>query len=278
LSILREAARLLGALLIVGIIAVALMTLVALRDPVVRRADVAMPDWPQGARPIRVVLLADIHMGPPDMPPHRLARIVGQVNALHPDLVLIAGDFISDKHWRRLGNVAEALAPLARLDSPLGTYAVLGNHDHWRGLPEVMPALREARVKVLVNQAAEVGPLSVGGVDDAFTGHDNVRMTVDAMRPLKGARVMLTHSPDVGPSVPNNVSLILAGHTHCGQIRLPLIGALEYQSKYGARFGCGLARDGVKRVITSAGIGTSMVPLRLGAVPDMWLITLGPQR
>lgn len=268
-----------AAILLSGGLTIGYMVSVALRDPVVRRANVAMPDWPRGTPPIRVVLLADIHVGPPDMSSSRLERIVGQVNALHPDLVLIAGDFVSDKHvGRRLGDVAEAIAPLRRLRPPLGIYAVQGNHDHWRG-KEVPIALRKTRVELLTNQAARVGPISLGGVDDAFTGRDNVSETVAAMRRLPGSRLLVTHSPDVTPSVPNDVTLILAGHTHCGQISFPLIGALYYESRYDDRFACGVTTDGdAKRVITSAGLGTSMLPLRLGAVPDIWLITLSPGR
>jgi uncharacterized protein len=270
--------RFLAGLLLAGVLFIGYMYSVALRDPIVRRANVVMPDWPHGSPPIRLVLLADIHVGPPDMPPSRLARIVGQVNALDPDLVLIAGDFIGDKLWTASpADVAEAVAGLRRLHAPLGTYAVRGNHDHWRGM-EVRVALHNARIELLTNQAAQVGPLSLGGSDDAFTGHDDVPATVAAMRRLPGSRVLLTHSPDVTPSVPDDVSLILAGHTHCGQISFPLIGSLYYESKYGGRFGCGATWDGAKREITSAGLGTSMLPLRLGAAPDMWLITLGPAR
>lgn len=276
---MRNVVRLFGALLIVGIVTMAFMYMVAQRDPVVRRATVAMPDFPVGARPVRIAFLADTHVGAPDMPPARLTQIVRQVNGLHPDLVLLGGDFLSDKHWvPRPPNVAEALSALSQLRSPLGTYAVLGNHDHWRSVREVTAGLEANDVHLLTNEAVDVGPLSLGGADDAFTGHDDVRATVGAMRRLKGARVMLTHSPDVVPSVPSDVSLILAGHTHCGQIRFPLIGALYYESRYGSRFACGMTRDGAKRVITSAGLGTSMLPLRLGAVPDVWLVTLVPAK
>jgi predicted MPP superfamily phosphohydrolase len=97
------------------------------------------------------------------------------------------------------------------------------------------------------------------------------------MRASSGARILLTHSPDVLPSVPDDVTLILAGHTHCGQIRLPVIGPIATMSHVGKRFACGLRRAGAKRIITSAGLGTSRLPLRLGAVPDVWLLTLGPR-
>jgi len=211
------------------------------------------------------------------MPPSRLRRIVQEVNALNPDLVLLAGDFTSDKRlMTKHYSGAQAIAPLAGLKARLGAVAVLGNHDHWRGLGDIIPALRAAHVRVLDNSAAAIGPLNLGGVDDAFTGHDDVMATVRTMRPLSGAKVLLSHSPDVVPAAPADVTLILAGHTHCGQIRLPLIGAVSYVSRYGARFACGLSREGPKRVVTTAGLGTSVIPLRLGAVPDIWLLTLAP--
>jgi uncharacterized protein len=272
-------ARLFGVIILLALLAGVYMYSVALRDPVVRRANIVMADWPHGARHIRVVLMTDVHVGGPDMPPSRLQRIVGKVNRLHADLVLLGGDFVSDKRsGTKRYRASEAVAPLAGLNPPLGTYAVLGNHDHYRGVPEIVTALRDAHIHLLNNEAVQVGPLSVGGTDDAFTGNDDLRATIEAMRGHQGARVLLSHTPDVTPAVPPDISLILAGHTHCGQIQLPLIGAVSTMSNYGEMFACGMSRDGAKRVITSAGLGTSILPFRLGAVPDLWLLTLGPRR
>lgn len=263
-----------------GLLGLALLTFmysVATRDPVVRRATVRMSDWPTGAAPMRVAVLADIHVAGPDMPPSRLAEIVDQVNRLRPDVVLIAGDFVSDKRPATAHfSASDAIAPLRALRSRLGTVAVLGNHDHWRSTDEISQALTRAGVRLLDNEAATLGPLRIGGVDDAFTGHAEVARTANAMRRSHGARVMLSHSPDIAPSVPDDITLILAGHTHCGQIRLPWIGAISYMSDHGDRYACGVAVEGRKRVITSAGLGTSILPLRLGAAPELWLLTLRP--
>ncbi len=274
---MRKLARFLAVILLLAAIATLWMYSVATRNPVVRRASVEMRDWPPGAPPIRVALLSDIHVAGPDMPPSRLARIVGQVNRLQPDLILLAGDFISDKRTAtRRYSAAAAIAPLASLKAPLGVVTALGNHDHWRGRAEIVAALRGAGIRVLENEALAVGPLSVGGVDDAFTGRDDTARTIAAMRRLEGSRVILTHSPDVAPEVPADVSLLLAGHTHCGQIRLPIVGAISFMSEHGDRYACGLQTEARLRVITTAGIGTSILPLRLGASPDVWLVTLGP--
>jgi predicted MPP superfamily phosphohydrolase len=249
----------------------------AIADPIVREANVALPGWPAGASPMRALLMSDLHVAGPDMPPERLARIVEQANALHADIVLIAGDFLSDKALStRLYSPDEAAAPLAGLRARLGVFAVLGNHDHWIDAAGMRRALARAHVRVLDNAAASAGPLAIGGLDDSFTRHDNVSATVAAMRRLPGARLLLSHSPDPFATLPADIGLMVAGHTHCGQIRLPFVGALRTMSAYGQRYACGLVREGNRTLIVTAGLGTSFAPLRLGAVPDMWLIRLGP--
>lgn len=248
----------------------------AVAAPEIRRASLALPGLPAGAPPLRVLLVSDIHVAGPDMPPERLSAIVTTMNGLEPDLVLIAGDLISDRRVAtRAYSLADAVAPLARLKPRLGTFAVLGNHDHWRDATEARHALAAARVTVLDNEAVQAGPLAIGGLDDAFTRHEDLAATVTALRSLSGARLLLSHSPDPFPDVPSEVSLMLAGHTHCGQIRLPLVGALSTMSRYGERYACGIVRENGKTLITGAGLGTSLLPLRIGAPPEMWLIELG---
>jgi predicted MPP superfamily phosphohydrolase len=252
---------------------------VAVSDPVVRRARIALPDWPAGAPPVRAVLVSDIHVGGPDMPPERLSGIVAAINALRPDIVLIAGDFVSDKTMatRRYSTDA-AMAPLAALRPRLRTVAVLGNHDHWRDEEASRRALEAAGVVVLDNEAIAVGPLAVGGIDDAFTDHHDTPRTLQRMRALPGARLLLSHSPDPFATLPADVGLMVAGHTHCGQISLPLWGPLTTFSEYGNRYACGLIRERGRTLVVSAGLGTSVLPLRIGAPPDLWLLELGPDQ
>jgi hypothetical protein len=224
------------------------------------------------------VLISDIHVAGPDMPPKRLREIVGQIDALAPDLVLIAGDFVSDKKLAtKRYSAAEAVAPLRDLALRRTVIAVLGNHDHWRGAAEVRAALRAAGVTVLDNQAVAAGPLAVGGMDDEFTSHDDLARTIAAMRSVEGAKLLLSHSPDPFAEAPGEIGLMLAGHTHCGQIVLPLIGAIATASRFGERYRCGIVREDGKTLIVTAGVGTSILPLRIGAPPDIWLLDLrGP--
>jgi predicted MPP superfamily phosphohydrolase len=246
----------------------------AIRDPIVRTARVEVRGL---ADPVRILLLSDIHVAGPDMPPDRVERIVRQANALRPDLILIAGDFISDKRsGTRSYPLAQAIAPLAGLKARLGVTAVLGNHDHWRNAAATRYFLRESGIRVLDNDAARVGPLSLGGVDDPFTGQEDVAQVLIRMRAYPGVKILLSHSPDIFPRVPSDVPLTLAGHTHCGQIRLPFVGAVSTMSKYGEQYACGRIDEKGRALIVSSGLGTSILPLRLGAAPDLWVIDLAP--
>ncbi|RYE02795.1 MAG: phosphohydrolase [Sphingomonadales bacterium] len=248
----------------------------ARRDPVVREASISLPGWPADAAPVRVALISDIHIGTSAMGPERLTRIVAQINALRPDLVVIAGDFIfghGEGSAARIG--PPMVGPLAGLKARLGVVAALGNHDHWTGAAEVGALLHQAGITVVENSAVQRGPLAIGVVGDEFSRHANLPATVAAMQPLKGARVMLTHSPDIAPNLPADVALLLAAHTHCGQVVLPLYGPIWDVSRYGNRYRCGIRREEGRTVVTTAGLGTSGGPFRLGAPPDLWLLTLG---
>lgn len=247
----------------------------ATRDPIIRTATFTLADWPAGAPPLRVLHLSDIHVAGPDMPPQRLARLVTRFNLLRPDLVTIAGDLISDKRTAtRHYSADQAVAPLGNLRARLGVVVALGNHDHWHDPAAIRAGLERRGIIVLANQALRRGPLLIGGVDDDFSRHDDVPATFAALDALgAGPRILLTHSPDIVPDLPRPVGATLAGHTHCGQIVLPFIGAISSVSRYGARFECGLIRDPNGPVIVGAGLGTSVLTLRYGAPPDAWLIT-----
>jgi predicted MPP superfamily phosphohydrolase len=247
----------------------------AVSDPIVREVKLALLPADATSAEIRLLLMTDIHVAGPDMPPSRLRRIVLQANGLKPDAVVITGDLVTDKRVAtRIYSLDEAIAPLASLETSLGVFAVLGNHDHWRDAAAARRALKNAGIRVLDNSAVSAGPLAIGGLDDRLTGHEDMRKTLNAIGKLRGLPILLSHSPDPFPKLPSHISLMVAGHTHCGQIRLPLIGARSYASQYGERYACGVIREDRKVLVVSAGLGTSILPLRLGAVPDMWLITL----
>lgn len=244
-------------------------------DPVVRRLRLPLPHWPRDLPPLRLVLLSDLHAGNLAVDAPRLRRVVGQANALHPDLVLIAGDFLPGDERIDAATATAALAPLGGLQARLGIVAVPGNHDHWTGLAAVRQALAAARVTLLANQVQRRGPLVIGAVDDAYSGHDDADKVVSEMRRLSGPRVMLTHSPDLAPQLPPDIPLLLAGHTHCGQVVLPVVGSVGWVRYFEPRYRCGRIVEGGRSTIVTGGIGGTL-PLRYGAPPDLWLLTLGP--
>jgi predicted MPP superfamily phosphohydrolase len=246
----------------------------ARRDPVVRTATLSLPNWPAGAKPVRAVLISDIHIGSAAMVAARLARIVDRIDALKPDIVFIAGDMINGSRPNSAATIGAAMvAPLSRLKAPLGVIAMLGNHDNWTGAAAVRDEFRRAGITVLENQAIVRGPLAVGVVGDRFSGKADLPATLTALAPLTGGRVFLTHSPSIVPLLPDG-SVLLAGHTHCGQVRI--FGWSPGRQPYDKRFRCGIIRDGTRTVVVTAGLGTSGPPVRLGVPPDLWLLTLGP--
>lgn len=251
----------------------------ATADPVVRRLVFRVPNYPPGTPAVRILLFSDVHVHGPDMPPARLASIVEQINALHPDIIVGAGDFIGDNWIGREYPVDEAIAPLGRLKARLGVFAVLGNNDYDSDARGIRAALRRGGIRLLEDQAISVGPIALGGLDGIIYHQrrpwERARLkTYDAMARTPGVKVLAAHRNDEIVPAPPWVPLVLAGHTHCGQIVLPLVGALESGSDYGSRFLCGILRDRSKTLVVTAGLGTSHIPLRFGAPPDMWLISI----
>lgn len=245
-----------------------------MREPIVHRTTVAIPDLSQGDS-LRIVLISDIHVAGPDMPPERLETIVARVNALNPDVVAIAGDLVSDKRTAtHIYTPEEIVTPLARLKATYGTIVVPGNHDHWFDLPGLREQLDRHAIDHRANGAFRVGPLVIGGLDDDYTGRANVPETLRAMDALGGGSIMLSHSPDPAARVPDSIRLVLAGHTHCGQIAYPWGGAPAHLSDYGDRFACGRIDEGPRTVIVGSGLGTSLIPVRLFTQPEIWSVTV----
>ena len=240
----------------------------ATQDPIIRAVTFKAPEGSGNGPSVRLLLMSDAHVEAPETPPKRLARIVAQANSLHPDIVVIAGDFVGGSALAtKKYTIAQAVAPLRQLQAPLGVFAVPGNHDR-RDAKELGNALQSVGVKLLDDDAVQIGPIALGGFRPGY--YQSLRR----LHRLSGTKVLVAHSPDRFPHLKRRIPLMLAGHTHCGQIVLPLIGALATASQYGTRYSCGLIQEEGKTLIVTSGLGTSLVPLRIGAPPDMWLITI----
>lgn len=230
--------------------------------------------------PLRLALLTDLHMGP-YMHREQLAQWVEASNALDPDLVVLGGDLVD--RWYR-GDLSEFAELLPQLKHRLGVVAVLGNHDHVR-YPDLAP-LREtligAGVRLLVNDGLWLrGDLYLAGIDDWKRGAPDVAkaFAVAAEEDGAGARVLVSHNPDVIPDLGSYLSrlpdLVLSGHTHGGQVCLPLIGPVVTSSVYGRRFAEGWV-EAPMPVFVSRGLGVSLLPVRMLCPPELALLELEP--
>lgn len=269
-----------------GIAAAASLFLYGLREahqmPVVRRTALDIAGLPAGTPPVTLALLSDIHFGNAAMRAGRLDAIVDQVNAARPDAIVIVGDFVNGKRGQHAGLDTSALtAALARLRAPLGVYATLGNHEYYYNPARIAGALRSAGITVLDNAAAQVGPVVLVGISDRVTRHDNVGRAIASARRLGGPEIAVTHAPGNMAWLPPRFTTVLAGHTHCGQVVLPVVGSVMrltplLKGKYyiWPRYTCGIVRDGPRTTVITGGLGSGGVPIRIGAPPDWWLITL----
>lgn len=257
----------------------------------VRKWTVRRDDWPAG-QPMRIAIISDLHMGEPFVTRKRLGKIVARTNALGADLVVVLGDLVAGHRFVTTQiPVADTAEILGGLKAPQGVFAVLGNHDWWDDLTaqrrKAGPvlaglALEKNGIPVLSNSALALpNGVWLAGLEDQlaivkghgiFTGLDDLSATM-AQVPKDAHTILLAHEPDIFPKVPDSVALTLSGHTHGGQVRLfgysPIV-----PSRFGNRYAYGPVREGRKTLVTSGGIGCSILPVRFGVVPEITVVTL----
>jgi uncharacterized protein len=250
------------------------------RRLVVRRDELWLRHWPASLDRLKVGVMADLHSGVPHMGRHAIARAVDRLAAESPDLVLLLGDYLdgSPIFGGRLAPEAVA-AELGRFRAPLGTIAVLGNHDWMRGGHRMWAALERAGITVLENRAV---PLDARGERLWIAGLADVRhRRADPEGALAGVPsgepvLVLSHDPDAFPHVPARVALTLSGHLHGGQVAIPLLRRPAIPSWYGERYARRHVVEGGRRLYVSSGLGTSGLPVRLLAPPEVAVLTLRP--
>jgi predicted MPP superfamily phosphohydrolase len=210
---------------------------------------------------LRVVQISDIHHGL-FFPEEWLIEAVRQANLLRPDVIALTGDFVTYSR-RKIEPAAEILG---QLRARHGVYAVLGNHDFRVDAFEVANALRRRRIEVLRNRHIALG---LGGESLYFAGVDDYGYGADVRRAMKGiprgaATVLLAHNPRIiSLASRNGVSLVLSGHTHGGQVNIPLLGTVYGRSPQRLRYKIGWDRLGATQIYVSRGIGTIVLPWRL---------------
>jgi predicted MPP superfamily phosphohydrolase len=245
---------------------------------VVRHPRMELAGWPSE---MRIAVLSDLHVGSPHVGLDKLRTIVEKTNAENPALVVLLGDFViggPGGHGIRGGNFVEpeqTAEELKKLRAPLGVYAVLGNHDWWYNGERVGKALTDAGIPVLENRAVHAGHIWLGGIADLWTREPDVAGT---LKQVTGSDpvVLITHNPDIFPDVPARVSLTLAAHTHGGQVNLPLFGRVVTTSRLG--YTAGEFVEQGRHLFVTTGIGTSIMPVRLGVPPEIVILTLSPSK
>ena len=216
---------------------------------------------PSAFHGLRIVQISDIHHGL-FLPKEWLSEAVRQANRLRPDIIALTGDFVT--YSRR--NIGPAAELLGRLRARHGVYAVLGNHDFRVDPDAVTRALTRQRIEVLRNRHVS---LRFGGESLYLVGVDDYGYGADLRRAVRGvpqgaATVLLAHNPRViHLASRNNVSLVLSGHTHGGQVNIPLLGTVYGRSPERLRYKIGWDRMGATQIYVSRGIGTIVLPWRL---------------
>lgn len=213
----------------------------------------------------KIVFVSDWHIGKFDK--FRLRRIIKKINKINPDLVLSGGDFVKG-HSGKSSMPAEDIArELSCLKSPVIT--VLGNHDINFDKFTIKNALEKSGITVLDNSCTKILDLSIAGVGNKRVQPIEIEA---ALENTENKKILISHTPDVYYDVEEKIDLILAGHVHGGQVRIPFFGALICPSRYGTRFSCGDFRETGNRMIVTKGLGTSILNVRFCDIPEIVII------
>jgi len=246
--------------------------------------DISIQDLPSELDGLRIVQLTDIHHGP-WLSLDYVRQVIDAANDVAPDLFCLTGDYVHESAVY----IEPVVAEMARLRPRIATVAVLGNHDWWEDVVKMRQAFARAGIPLIDNDRRVLTPerelvdqadagLALCGVGDLWQDEQDYAEALDGL-PADMPRLLLSHNPDVAeePGLTQSglrVDLMLSGHTHGGQVRLPLLGAPVTNSMYGQRYVRGLVHGPVCRVFTCRGIGMSGFPLRLGAFPEIAVLRL----
>ncbi len=244
---------------------------------------------------LRIVMLGDVHGGSNGVTEEKLRQVVATINEQNADIVVMLGDFVSEKYFegppagRELKMPAATIADnLAGMRSLSGVYAVLGNHDGDYGPDVVANELTRVGIKVLRNEIAFIERngqrLRIYGMTDHLSLKGGwIRTSAESKENLStttGDVIVLQHGPDILPvitgeySISPELRLILAAHTHGGQVRLPILGSPIVPSGYGQKYVRGhINEKGVDMFVTT-GLGCSILPVRFMVPPEIVVLTI----
>jgi uncharacterized protein len=248
--------------------------------PRIVRQDIYLRRWPERLNGFTIALLSDFHYDPL-FSVHPLHAAIPMVNDLHPDLIVLAGDFVTVPTFgdsRKAALAADPCAALLRqMSAPHGVWAVLGNHDEGTDYKHVTRALQAQNIQVLANQSQPMerdgARFWLAGVNDVLSKTADLPKTLRRV-PADEAVILLAHEPDYADEAAKfPIDLQLSGHSHGGQVRLPWIGPLVLPPM-GQKYVTGLFRFDRMQLYVNRGIGTVGVPFRFDCPPEITEITL----
>jgi uncharacterized protein len=240
--------------------------------------QIKLRDWPKQCEGLKIVLLSDLHVGSPHNGLDNLTKVVAATNSIHPDLILLAGDFIVDD---MLGGTFVKPEPIAhelkKFSARLGVYAVLGNHDWWYSGQKVKAAFQQNSIALLENTAIQIQDGNckfwLVGIGDYMMGKHNPFRALKSI-PDPDTAIAFTHNPDIFYELPDRIAITFAGHTHGGQVDLPFLGRMIVPSRYGEKFASGHIVEGERNMFVTTGIGTSILPVRFRVPPEISVVEL----
>lgn len=248
------------------------------RRLIVNEQNLKIPRWSAKLDGFKIVAISDIHGGSSDVTEEKLRRLVALANAQNPDLIVLLGDYVSQKSKTdaSLKMPFETVAENLRgLQAKYGVYAVVGNHDWYYNEQRVRSEFERIGVKVLEN---EVAPLQVSGetiylwgIED-YWKKNRVPTNVFEQIPIKQNIVAVTHNPDSLLKAPEEISLMLAGHTHGGQVKFPFYGAIAFVND--PRFMAGFVEADGKHVFVTTGVGCTGPQIRFNVPPEIAVLNL----
>ena len=249
----------------------------------VRHVTVESDQW--RGPPLRNGIISDTHVAAPHTDVARIETLVARMNRERPDVIMLLGDYAGGHEpagQRARPEQSEILAGVEAfrgLSAPLGVHAVLGNHDSWYDDAAISAALTRSGATVLDNHAQRIqrptGAFWIAGLADMHSPREPPLVSATLRQVTDEAPVIvLTHWPDPFLEVPDGVALTLAGHTHCGQVNLPVFGRLVHASKMSERWSCGLYDEGGRKLFVTGGVGVSILPVRFRAPPEIVILTL----
>lgn len=202
----------------------------------------------------------------------RAARIVDEINAARPDVILLPGDFLAGSGDNEPFPIEAMAEVLGRLKAPQGVYAVLGNHDWWHDGERITRALSAQGIRVLENASVRLPghDVWVVGIGDHSTGHSQPRKALAGV-PAGADTLVLMHDPASFAGMPRTQGLVVASHTHGGQVSVPGLGALVVPGAAPREWAYGWIVHQGRRMYVTSGLGVSILPVRFNMRPE-WVM------